>query len=185
MRRGALLNLLDFWVKDEGFLHNSYLQLANLLVLAVLRRLGSQGKNLVLDMVEVLNLNDADVLLQHALEHLLLVGLVLLACLCLASGRLVGPGLVTAHDSLEVVLEILVKLSLLVEQSGVPVVLDGVVGAAQQDVGDLGPPILNRLVKDEENPLLLDAPTLLLQQGIQLVVPSLAALLAGATGHLG
>ena len=141
--------------------------------------------NLILDVVEVLYLNNADVLLQHALEHLLLVRLVLFALRWLPTCCKVGPWLLSAHHSLQVVLEIFIEVSLLVEQSGVPVVLDGVVGAAQEDVGDLGPPVLDSLVKYEENPLLLDAPTLLLQQRVQLVVPPLTALLASATRHLG
>ena len=141
--------------------------------------------NLILNVVEVLNLDNADVLLQHALKHLLLVRLVLFALRWLPTGCQIGPRLLSAHHFLQVALEIFIEVTLLVEQSGVPVVLDGVVGAAQQDVGDLGPPILDSLVKYEENPLLLDAPPLLLQQRIKLVVPPLTALLASATGHLG
>lgn len=117
MRRIAFLYLLDLGVKDEGFLHNSYLELYNLLILAVLRRFSSQRMNLILDVVEVLYLNNADVLLQHALEHLLLVRLVLFALRWLPTCCKVGPWLLSAHHSLQVVLEIFIEVSLLVEQS--------------------------------------------------------------------
>ena len=73
--------------------------------------------NLILDVVEVLYLNNADVLLQHALEHLLLVRLVLFALRWLPTCCKVGPRLFSAHHSLQVVLEIFIEVSLLVEQS--------------------------------------------------------------------
>ena len=56
-------------------------------------------------------------------------------------------------------------------------VLDGVVGPAGQVLGDLRPPVPQTLVGEEQQPLLLVAPLLLLDIRIQMVVPSLSALL--------
>ena len=63
----------------------------------------------------------------------------------------------------------------------VPVVLDGVVGAAGEVFGDLSPPVAERLVGQEEDPLLVLAPVLLLDVRIQMIVPPLSALLADTT----
>ena len=62
----------------------------------------------------------------------------------------------------------------------VPVVLDGVVRATFQDLGDLGPFVFELAVHHEQNPLFLFAPTAFLNLGIQVVVPPFTALLAYA-----
>lgn len=68
-------------------------------------------------------------------------------------------------------------------KGGVPVVLDRVVTAAKQDVGDFGPAIVYGLLENEKNPVLFYGPRPLFAQGIQLVVPSLAALLSCPVIH--
>lgn len=70
------------------------------------------------------------------------------------------------------------------DQSGVPVVLDGIVWATQQVVGDLGPAILKALVKDVEHPVLFCWPSCLFQERVKLIVPALTALFTGAAGHV-
>lgn len=60
-------------------------------------------------------------------------------------------------------------------------ILDGVVSASVEVLGDLGPPVAEGLVGQEEQPLLVVAPVLLLDVGVEVVVPSLAALLADAS----
>lgn len=59
----------------------------------------------------------------------------------------------------------------------VPMVLDGVVSAALKDFGDLGPFVAVVAMHQVQDPLLLLAPADLLDLRIQVVVPSLAALL--------
>ena len=125
-----------------------------------------------------------DVLLEHALNYLLFSALLLLHGLRLVCIFATSPVLIAGEDPLQVALQIALKLILLVEQSGVPVVLDGVVGASQQDACDFGPSILNRLIQYEEDPFFLNTPCLLFEERIKLVVPALAALLSGAAGHL-
>jgi len=70
-----------------------------------------------------------------------------------------------------------------VYQSGVPVVLDRVVRATQKEVGDLRPTIIEVLVKEEEYPIFFNRPSDFLQKRVELVVPALAALLAGSPRH--
>ena len=70
------------------------------------------------------------------------------------------------------------KISLLVAERRVPVVLDGVVATAKQHVGDLSPAVLNRLMKDVEDPVLLYGPVRFFEKGVELVVPTLTALFA-------
>lgn len=57
-------------------------------------------------------------------------------------------------------------------------ILDGVVSAAIQVLCDLCPSVPQGLVSEEEEPLLMVTPVLLLDIRIEVVVPSLAALLA-------
>ena len=66
----------------------------------------------------------------------------------------------------------------------VPIVLDGVIAAAQQHSSDLSPAISDGLVQDEEDPVLLHCPVRFLEEGVQLVVPALTALLSSAVFHL-
>lgn len=64
--------------------------------------------------------------------------------------------------------------------SRVPIVLDGVVAATNENVLVLGPLVLPGLVHHEQNPFFFVAPGRLLQQRIYLVEPSLPALLPSA-----
>ena len=57
-------------------------------------------------------------------------------------------------------------------------VLDGVVSAAFKVFGDIGPSVFKLAVLEEENPLLLVRPVDLLDFRVQVVVPSLTALLS-------
>lgn len=63
-------------------------------------------------------------------------------------------------------------------------ILDGVICTTFEVLGDLGPAVAVVLVLNEENPLFLLAPGGLLDLGIQVVVPPLAALLANAPGQV-
>lgn len=65
-------------------------------------------------------------------------------------------------------------------QNGVPIIFDGVVGSAQNDIRDLGPAVLSIPLEHAQNPAFFNAPACLLQQGTQLVVPTLSTLLARA-----
>lgn len=57
-------------------------------------------------------------------------------------------------------------------------VFDGVVCAAFEDFGNLSPLIADNPVHQKQNPLLLFIPVDLLDARVQVVVPSLTALLA-------
>ena len=76
---------------------------------------------------------------------------------------------------------LLVNLAL---EGGVPVVLDGVIGAPDEGLGDLGPLVAVLRVGDDELAVLLAAPLLALDVGVEVVVPALAALLADLDGEL-
>jgi len=60
----------------------------------------------------------------------------------------------------------------------VPVVLDRVVSPTVEVLGDVSPPILQLPVLQKQDPFFLVAPVDLLDSGVQVVVPSFAALLA-------
>lgn len=60
-------------------------------------------------------------------------------------------------------------------------ILDGVVGAAFEDLGDLGPLVAHNAMHEEEDPFLLFVPVDLLDARVEVVVPALATLLAYAT----
>ena len=55
-------------------------------------------------------------------------------------------------------------------------VLDGVVGATLEHLGDLGPLVVDDAVHEEEDPLLLLAPVDLLDAWVEMVVPPFTAL---------
>ena len=63
-------------------------------------------------------------------------------------------------------------------------VFDRVVGAAGKELGDVRPPVAELAMGVEERPVLLHAPHVLLDRRIQLIVPALAALLAGPPGQM-
>lgn len=57
-------------------------------------------------------------------------------------------------------------------------VFDGVVGAAFEDLGDLGPLVVDDAVHEEKNPLFLLVPIDFLDSWVQVIVPPFSALLA-------
>ena len=59
-------------------------------------------------------------------------------------------------------------------------ILDRVVRAAFEHFGDFGPLIVHYAVHQEQYPLFLLVPVAFLDAGVEVVVPSLAALLADA-----
>lgn len=61
---------------------------------------------------------------------------------------------------------------------GIPVILDRVVSASLEVLGDLCPAVTESLMSEEQQPLLLITPLLLLDVGIQMIVPTLSTLLA-------
>ena len=63
-------------------------------------------------------------------------------------------------------------------------ILDGVVGAPDERLGNLRPPVAELVVGDDELAVLLARPLLALDLGVEVVVPSLAALLSDAAGKL-
>lgn len=87
-------------------------------------------------------------------------------------------GLVDGEALGDVGFELVTHLVFFVPEDAVPVVLDVVVGAAEDDLGQLRPPILLAVLHMEKNPVLLNAPVQLVQQRVQLIAPALATLLA-------
>ena len=59
-------------------------------------------------------------------------------------------------------------------------VLDSVVSATLQHLGDFSPLVVDDPVHEEQNPLFLLAPGDLLYHGVEVVVPALSALLSDA-----
>ena len=86
--------------------------------------------------------------------------------------------------SFEVGFECTVHVGQLALHAGVPVVLNGIVCSSLENFGDLSPLIVDDSVHQEQNPLLLLAPVNLLDHGVQVVVPALAALLTDAIGKV-
>ena len=78
-----------------------------------------------------------------------------------------------------VIVKVFAHLASFVLEDGVPIILNGVVGAAEDDARDFSPAVRRTSLQKEQNPALVQAPRRLLQHWIQLVVPPLAALLAG------
>jgi len=105
---------------------------------------------------------------------LLLAGTLLLLAFAVAGGIGGGEGVESTRDSL-------VNLAL---EGGVPVVFDGVVGATDERLGNLGPPVAELVVGEDQLAVLVAAPLLALDLGVEVVVPALAALLADAAREL-
>ena len=63
----------------------------------------------------------------------------------------------------------------------VPVILDRVVCATLEHLGDFGPLVVHNSVHQEQDPLLLLVPVDLLDAGVEVVVPALTALFSNAT----
>ncbi|TQD91160.1 hypothetical protein C1H46_023243 [Malus baccata] len=68
-------------------------------------------------------------------------------------------------------------------QSGVPVIFDGIVGAAGEEAGDGGPLITVEGMSLDNNGVLLRRKGLVLDGGAELIAPTEAAGLAGAAGN--
>ena len=66
----------------------------------------------------------------------------------------------------------------------VPVVFDGVIGTPVKIFRDVGPPVLQFAVLQEQDPLFLVAPTGFLDTRVQVVVPTFTTLLSLAAGQL-
>ena len=75
-------------------------------------------------------------------------------------------------------------LDLLMPESAIPVVLDRIIGAPEEHIGELSPAILGIHLQDEEDPVFFNAPLILHDEWVQMVIPSLAALLTSATRDL-
>ena len=78
--------------------------------------------------------------------------------------------------------DVLLDLAL---HAGVPMILDGIVGTPGKELGNLGPLVAEALVMGDDETVFLLAPGHLADGGIEMVVPTLAALLADAAGKLG
>ena len=65
-------------------------------------------------------------------------------------------------------------------QSGVPVVLDGVIRSSIETVHELCPLVCLFSLQDEEDPFLCVAPALSLDRWVELIVPSLSALFSSS-----
>ena len=63
-------------------------------------------------------------------------------------------------------------------------ILDGVVGPAVKDLGDLGPFVAYSSVIQKEEPLLLFTPLSLLNLRIKVIMPSLPALFSNSTWQM-
>ena len=133
--------------------------------------LGLHRLNFTFHVVDILLLDGADVVLEEALEDLLLG---------LAEVRFIE----SLAAKLKATVQHRLELVFLEAKCRVPIVLDGVVAASQEHIGDLSPSVLHGLVQDVENPLFLLCPLGLLEQRIELVVPAFTALLAGSVLHL-
>ena len=133
--------------------------------------LGLHRLNFTFHVVDILLLDGADVVLKEALEDLLLG---------LAEVRFIE----SLAAKLKATVQHRLELVFLEAKCRVPIVLDGVVAASQEHIGDLSPSVLHGLVQDVENPLFLLCPLGLLEQRIELVVPAFTALLAGSVLHL-
>ena len=63
-------------------------------------------------------------------------------------------------------------------------VLDGVVGSSLEDFGDFSPFIVDDSVHQKEDPLLLFTPVNLLNEWVEMIVPSFSALLADSVSQV-
>ena len=151
LRRKGKLHQFDQTLIDLGGITGDLLSLHHL--------------NLTFHVVDILLLDGADVVLKEALEDLLLG---------LAEVRFIESLSPTLKASVKHRLE----LVFLEAKCRVPIVLDGVVAASKEHIGDLGPSVLHSLVQDVENPLFLLCPLGLLEQRIKLVMPAFTALLS-------
>ena len=117
----------------------------DLRLILVIDHFDLEALNLFLNVFEVLLLRLADVVLQDFIQGQLALWLRF-------------SWIRIFKHALEKVLEVTLQFLLLAAQSGVPVVLDGVVGAAQKDICNLGPPVIHGFMKDVEDPVFLNCP---------------------------
>ena len=151
LRRKGKLHQFDQTLIDLGGITGDLLSLHHL--------------NLTFHVVDILLLDGADVVLKEALEDLLLG---------LAEVRFIE----SLAAKLKATVQQRLELVFLEAKCRVPIVLDGVVAASKEHIGDLGPSVLHSLVQDVENPLFLLCPLGLLEQRIKLVMPAFTALLS-------
>ena len=95
-----------------------------------------------------------------------------------------GCGARVVRGGLPVCLPILLGLLQPAADRAVPAVLDGIVGAAGQKLCDLGPLVLHARLRLHQQRILHWCPLVLLDVGVKLIVPTLADLLARASGHV-
>ena len=86
---------------------------------------------------------------------------------------------------LEALLDVALDIEDLLFHRRVPVVLDRVVCATLEILGNDGPLVLAGAIQDVQDELLFKTPLILLDSWIQVVVPALAALLADAPRQVG
>lgn len=158
--RNSYCHQVDFKENDVG--RRGHLQLPLYLL--------HECRYLFSNVVKVLGLDLADVVLKNTLQDLLFL---LFNNRSLHIFRLLP----------QVPVQVALKIGLFVYQGRVPVVLDGVIGAAKEYGGDSSPTILDGLVQDKENPVFFYTPQSFFQKRIQLIVPAFSALLACATWH--
>ena len=96
-----------------------------------------------------------------------------------------GGGGDRSGDSILLLVRQPVELAQLAAQRRVPSVLDLVVRAAGQCLGNVGPLVAHRLMRLEELLVFLECPVALVDDRVQVIVPPLAALLARPRGQLG
>ena len=63
-------------------------------------------------------------------------------------------------------------------------VFDGIICSSLQNLGNLGPFIVDNAVHKEQNPLFFLAPADFLDHGVQVIVPALTALLTDTVGEV-
>ena len=79
----------------------------------------------------------------------------------------------------------LLLLEELAPKRRIPPVLDGVVGAARQELGDLGPAVAETVVCVDDDLVLGLSPWVLVDARAEVVAPALAALFCYAVGQVG
>ena len=72
----------------------------------------------------------------------------------------------------------------LLAHTGVPVVLDGVLGATLENLGDFSPLVSMVFLENVQDKVLLEAPFGLFNLWVKVVVPSLPALFADLSGQV-
>ena len=143
--------------------------------------LNQQVSRLLLEIVDILLLDSCDELLEQVLLELIVV---LLVRVWEALARLWEAANVAYFDILAALLESLLNIAFHVKNlllhGGVPVIFNRVVCAAFKVCSDDGPLIIELAVQDVQDELLFLTPLVFLDLWVQVVVPSLTALLSNA-----